>query len=109
MRSTGPGDRLRRALARRRSAGDREGEGRASLAPWLRWLMLVPLLLVTLVVVRQEVPAVTSSADPVSSSPPPDAGWFRTLPAGSWTQLPDDRTCTERVRPSRPCTPTRSC
>lgn len=100
MRSTGPGDRLRRALPRRGRVGDRDGEGRAPLAPWLRWLMLVPLLLVTLVVVRQEVPAVTSSADPVSSSPPPDTGWFRTLPAGSWTQLPDDRTCTERVRRS---------
>ena len=99
MRSTGPGDRLRRALARRRSAGDREGEA------------CVPGALAPLADAGAAAPGDPRRGPPggagrdVLRGPgqlvaAPDAGWFRTLPAGSWTQLPDDRTCTERVRRS---------
>lgn len=42
----------------------------------------------------------SSAGDHSPDRPPPPGGYFETLPAGSWRDLPGDRRCAERVRRS---------
>ena len=68
--------------------------------PWVWWLvvaLLAGVLPAAVLTLRRGADAHGSG----SSVPPPAEGWFRTLPAGAWSSLPDDRACAGRTHRSQ--------
>ncbi len=57
-------------------------------------------MLATVALVASHAAAPVPDAVRASRQPPPSDGWFRTLPAGSWSALPSGRRCAARVHRS---------
>jgi hypothetical protein len=88
----------RRPEPRRGSRRRRGRHVRRRTGTILGVLLLTLPVLVTGVLLRAASQG--DEAPRVSHRPPPAAGYFRTVPAGSWSQLPDDAACSDRVRRS---------